>query len=41
VAERGLRLDEPYRERPSLEDVFFDLTDDAVEYIADSPGQTA
>jgi ABC-2 type transport system ATP-binding protein len=41
VAERGLRLDELYRERASLEDVFFDLTGDAVEYVADSPGQAA
>jgi ABC-2 type transport system ATP-binding protein len=41
VAESGLRLDELYRERASLEDVFFDLTGDAVEYVADSPGQAA
>ena len=41
VAEGGLRLDELYRERASLEDVFFDLTGDAVDYIADTPGQAA
>ena len=38
VAERGLRLDELYRERASLEDAFMDLTRDAVEYVAERPG---
>ena len=37
VAERGLRLDELYRERASLEDAFFDLTGDALEYVAEHP----
>jgi len=37
VAERGLRLDELYRERASLEDAFFDLTSDALEYGAQNP----
>ena len=37
VAERGLRLDELYRERASLEDAFFDLTSDALEYVAERP----
>ncbi|MGH3128050.1 MAG: ATP-binding cassette domain-containing protein, partial [Gaiellaceae bacterium] len=32
VSEHGLRLDELYRERASLEDAFIDLTRDAVEY---------
>jgi ABC-2 type transport system ATP-binding protein len=41
VAERGLRLDELYRERASLEDAFFDLTGDAVEYVAERPGNAA
>jgi len=35
VAEHGLRLDELYRERASLEDAFIELTRDAVEYVAD------
>ncbi len=39
VAERGLRLDELYRERASLEDAFIDLTRDAVEYVAERPGR--
>ena len=38
VAERGLRLDELYRERASLEDAFMDLTRGAVEYVAERPG---
>jgi ABC-2 type transport system ATP-binding protein len=38
VAEHGLRLDELYRERNSLEDAFIDLTRDAVEYVAERPG---
>ena len=38
VAESGLRLDEPYRERGSLEDAFIELTRDAVEYAAELPG---
>jgi ABC-2 type transport system ATP-binding protein len=38
VAEAGLRLDELYRERASLEDAFIDLTRDAVEYAAELPG---
>ena len=38
VAERGLRLDELYRERASLEDAFMDLTRDSVEYVAERPG---
>ena len=37
VAARGLRLDELYRERASLEDAFFDLTGDALEYVAEHP----
>ena len=37
VAERGLRLDELYRQRASLEDAFFDLTGDALEYVAEHP----
>ncbi len=37
VAERGLRLDELYRERASLEDAFFDLTSDALEYVTERP----
>ena len=39
LAERGLRLDELYRERASLEDAFIDLTRDAVEYVAERPGR--
>ncbi len=39
VAERGLQLDELYRERASLEDAFIDLTRDAVEYVAERPGR--
>lgn len=39
VAEHGLRLDELYRERASLEDAYFDLTREAVDYVADSPGR--
>jgi ABC-2 type transport system ATP-binding protein len=35
VSEHGLRLNELYRERASLEDVFLDLTRDAVEYVAE------
>jgi len=35
VAASGLRLDELYRERASLEDAFFDLTRDALEYVAE------
>jgi ABC-2 type transport system ATP-binding protein len=35
VAEHGLRLEELYRERSSLEDAFIDLTRDAVEFVAD------
>ncbi|HJR94425.1 MAG TPA: ATP-binding cassette domain-containing protein [Gaiellaceae bacterium] len=35
VSEHGLRLDELYRERASLEDAFIDLTRDAVEYVAE------
>jgi ABC-2 type transport system ATP-binding protein len=38
VAESGLRLDELYRERASLEDAFIELTRDAVEYAAERPG---
>ena len=38
VAESGLRLDELYRERASLEDAFIELTRDAVEYEAARPG---
>ena len=38
VAESGFQLDELYRERASLEDAFIDLTRDAVEYSAESPG---
>jgi ABC-2 type transport system ATP-binding protein len=38
VSEHGLRLDELYRERASLEDAFIDLTRDAVEYVAERPG---
>jgi ABC-2 type transport system ATP-binding protein len=38
VSEHGLRLDELYRERKSLEDAFIDLTRDAVEYVAERPG---
>ncbi len=38
VAESGFQLDELYRERASLEDAFIDLTRDAVEYAAESPG---
>jgi ABC-2 type transport system ATP-binding protein len=38
VTERGLRLDELFRERASLEDVFIDLTRDAVAYAAERPG---
>ena len=41
VAERGLRLDELYRERASLEDAFFDLTRDALEYVAERRGREA
>ena len=41
VAESGLRLDELYRERASLEDAFIDLTRDAVEYVADRPEEAA
>ena len=37
VAEQGLRLDELFRERASLEDAFIDLTRDAVEYAAERP----
>jgi ABC-2 type transport system ATP-binding protein len=37
VSEHGLRLHELYRERPSLEDAFIDLTRDAVEYVAERP----
>ncbi len=37
VSEHGLRLDELYRERASLEDAFIDLTRDAVEYVAERP----
>ena len=39
VSEHGLRLDELYRERASLEDAFIDLTRDAVEYVAERPGR--
>ena len=40
VAEHGLRLEELYRERASLEDAFIDLTRDAVEYVAaERPGR--
>jgi ABC-2 type transport system ATP-binding protein len=39
VAKHGLRLDELYRERASLEDAFIDLTRDAVEYVAELPGR--
>ena len=39
VSKHGLRLDELYRERASLEDAFIDLTRDAVEYVAERPGQ--
>jgi ABC-2 type transport system ATP-binding protein len=39
VSERGLRLDELYRERASLEDAFIDLTRDAVDYVAERPGR--
>ena len=35
VSEQGLRLEELYRERASLEDAFIDLTRDAVEYVAE------
>jgi ABC-2 type transport system ATP-binding protein len=38
VAEHGLRLDELYRERASLEDAFIVLTRDSVEYVAERPG---
>ena len=37
VSERGLRLNELYRERASLEDAFIDLTRDALEYVAERP----
>ncbi|HKX47922.1 MAG TPA: ATP-binding cassette domain-containing protein [Gaiellaceae bacterium] len=39
VSKHGLRLDELYRERASLEDAFIDLTRDAVEYVAERAGQ--
>ena len=39
VTERGLRLDELYRKRASLEDAFIELTRDAVEYVAEQPGE--
>ena len=38
VGESGLRLDELYRERASLEDAFIELTRDAVEYATERPG---
>jgi ABC-2 type transport system ATP-binding protein len=41
LAEHGLRLDELYRERASLEDAFIELTRDAVEYAADRPEEAA
>jgi ABC-2 type transport system ATP-binding protein len=41
LAGAGLRLDELYRERASLEDAFIELTRGAVEYVADRPGEAA
>jgi ABC-2 type transport system ATP-binding protein len=41
VADRGLRLEELYRERASLEEAFIELTRDAVEYVAERPGNRA
>ena len=38
LAERGVRFDELYRERASLEDAFIDLTRDVVDYVAERPG---
>ena len=35
LSERGLPLHELYRERPTLEDVFIDLTSDSLEYVAE------
>jgi ABC-2 type transport system ATP-binding protein len=39
VSARGLRLQELYRERASLEDAFIDLTRDAVEFAAARQGE--
>jgi len=39
VSEHGLRLDELYRDRATLEDAFIDLTRDAVEYVAEHQGR--
>jgi ABC-2 type transport system ATP-binding protein len=41
VAGNGLRLDELYRERASLEDAFIELTRGAVEFAVDSPAERA
>jgi ABC-2 type transport system ATP-binding protein len=41
VADHGLRLDELYRERVSLEDAFIELTRDSVEYVAERPEAAA
>jgi ABC-2 type transport system ATP-binding protein len=39
VSEHGLRLDELYRGRATLEDAFIDLTRDAIDYVAERPGR--
>jgi ABC-2 type transport system ATP-binding protein len=41
VSGHGLRLQELYRERGSLEDAFIDLTRDAVDYVAERPGASS
>jgi ABC-2 type transport system ATP-binding protein len=38
IASHGLRLQELYRERTSLEEAFIELTRDAVEFVAERPG---